>query len=350
MHCKPCVVLLTATTLLAGALSGTGQPPKGPILPPVVPAQARLDQTFHGLDGPGFAVASDGNYQVAAACEGGTVQLWHKDALLGIRSGNGTAQVLRGHAGAVMGLAWNGGPVLASAGGGKIILWGLPDGKALHTLPVEREVRALAMSPDGKHVVSAGDDPAIQLWDVETGKASASLQGHTDWVLSLTFSADSKLLASGGHDGLVRLWDASAGKKLRDLPGLPMPPPKTPPEPSAVLSLAFSPDGNLLAAGGSDGVVRLINPGDGKLVRELKGHTSAVAGLAFHPGGKLLASAGKDRTVRLWDPTSGAMVKALEGHTAWVQGVAFCAQGTRLASVGADQTVRVWDLSEPPKK
>jgi WD40 repeat protein len=331
-----------------GVLPGAAQPPAQPNL---APALARLDQTVSGLDGPGFAIAySEPLGLLAAACETGTVQIWRKDVLLGARSGNGTACVLRGHDGAVTALAWNGGPVLASAGGGKILLHSVADGKLLRPLPADRQVRALAMSPDGKTLAAAGDDPTVRLWEVATGKSAAALRDHTDWVLCLAFSPDGKLLASGGYDGLVRLWDVAGAKKMRDLTAAPVPPPKPAPEPSAVLSVAFSPDGKTLALGSANGQIRLANVADGKLVRALAGHGSAVTGLAFHPGGKLLASAGKDRTVRLWDPTTGQALKALDGHTAWVQGVVFVARGTRLASVGADQTVRLWDLTAPAKK
>lgn len=344
--------LMAIMAAAALALSGAAQPPaKQPPYPPVAPAQARLDVTLGGLDGPGFAVASDGEGgRVAVACEGGAVQLWGADALLGIRGVGGTAQVLRGHDGPVTALAWNGGPVLASAGAGKIVLWSAADGKPLHTLPAERPMRALAMSPDGKLVASAGDDPVIRLWDVQGGKAAGSLEGHTDWVQFAAFSGDGKLLVSGGYDGAAILWDVAAGKKMRDLPAPPSPAPKEPPEPVVWLCAAFAPDGKTLALGGSDGPIRIVNIADGKVLRALGGHTGAVTGVAFHPDGKLLASSSKDRTVRLWDPNTAAALKALEGHAAWAQGVAFFARGTRVASVGADQTVRVWDLTELAKK
>lgn len=338
--------------LAALTLPGAAQPPaKQSAYPPVAPALARLDVTLGGLDGPGFAVAvSDESGRVAAACEGAAVHVWNKDALFGIRGGDSTAQVLRGHGAPVTALAWDGGPVLASAGGGQILLWSMDDGRVLHVLPADRPVRALAMSPDGRTLASGGDDPAVRLWDVRTGKATASLSGHTDWVQCLAFSPDGKHLASGGYDGAARLWDVAAGKAVRELPAPPVPAPKEPPEPVIWLSVTFSPDGKLVGLGGADGQVRLVNTADGKIARVLAGHTSAVTGLAFHPEGKLLVSSGKDRTLRLWDVNAGAALKALEGHAAWVQGVAFFARGTRLVSVGADRTVRVWDLTEPPKK
>jgi WD40 repeat protein len=346
--------LLLAVAALTVAVRSAGlgqQPAKGPMLPAVNPALARLDQRIEGLGGPGLALAvSEPAGMIAAGCEDGTIQLWHRDVLLGIRHGSNTCNILAGHVGSVIALAWNGGPVLASAGvDHKILFWSAAEGRLLHSLAVGPQVRALALSPDGKLLASAGDDPAIQLWDVETGKPAARLPGHTDWVLCLAFSPDGQTLASSGYDGTIRLWDMPAGQNPRVLPAAPPPPPKTQPEPVIVWSLAYRLDGKELAAGTATGIIHLLDPQGGKVVRSLPGHTSAITALSYHPGGGILASASKDRTVRLWNPANAQLVKALEGHEAWVQGTAFVAQGTRLASVSADQTVRLWDLTPPVK-
>jgi WD40 repeat protein len=349
-RCRWVVPLSAAALLAAGA--GAQQPAQPPALPPINAGQARPAQTIAGLDGPGFAVAYGEEAGILfVACERGTIRYWHKDVLLGIRTGEGTPNVLVGHSGPVTGLAWNGGPFLASAGADqKVIIWNLADHKPQHTIAAKGIVRALAMSPLSKStepvLATAGDDPVIQLWNPETGKAGARLEAHTDWVQCLAFSADGKLLASGGHDGVVRLWDVTQAKKLLDITAAPAPAANAPATtPEVVLSLAFSPDGKLLAVGGSDTQIHLFNTADGKIVRSLVGHTSSVTALAFHASGTVVASGGKDSTVRLWAPTGAQLLKTLEGHTGWVQGLAFLAQGTRLASTGADQTVRLWDLT-----
>jgi WD40 repeat protein len=327
-------------------------PPKPPAFPAVNPAIARLDQSITGLDGPGFCIAyGDGAEVLYAGCEKGTIQSWHKDVLMNIRKGSGSADVLRGHQGPVLALAWNGGPIMASLGiDRKILLWSVQEGVTTQSIAGTAILRTLAMSPDGKLLAGGGEDPAIQFWDLPAGKPGLKLTDHQDWVIALAFTPDGKQLASADYRGKVVLWDAADGKKVRYLTPLPSPPPKEPPDPVPAEALAFSPDGKSLAVGSADGNLQIVNVADGKLVRAMPGHTSAVTSIAFHPGGNLLVSASKDRTLRLWNPANGQALKTLEGHEAWVEGVVFTTRGTRIASVGADHTVRLWDLAEPGKK
>src|SRR5262249_53963680 len=149
------------------------QPAKPPAFPPINPGQARLDQTLNGLDAPGVALAvNEESGVLAAGCEQGTIQYWHKDVTMGIRAGANTAHVLHGHRGPVLALVWRG-SLLASGGADqKVILWDLAASKPANTLTSAVPVRALTASPDGKLLASAGDDGAIQLWDTTAGKAT----------------------------------------------------------------------------------------------------------------------------------------------------------------------------------
>jgi WD40 repeat protein len=341
------IALLAVLLLLGGSLA-VAQQPAPPKYPPLKPDQTKLEQSFSGLDGPGFALAaSDEAGVVVAACDGGTIHVWHKDTLLGIRTGSHTANVFRGHQGAVLDLAWNGGPVLASIGADrKLLVWNMEKGVVADTLEGSAVlIRTLALSPDGKLLAAAGDSPLIQVWDLGAKKTLKPLQGHSDWIRCLAFSPDSKSLLSGGYEGTALLWDVAKGEKLRALPAPPMPAPKTPPDIIPVTRVVFSPDGKQVLLGRADGTIDQVNPDNGQKVRTLTGHTSAISGLAYHPGAAVLASCSKDCTIRLWNPANGAPFKELKDHGAWVEGVAFLDNGTRLASVSADRTVRVWNLS-----
>jgi dipeptidyl aminopeptidase/acylaminoacyl peptidase len=173
---------------------------------------------------------------------------------------------------------------------------------------------------------------------------AATLTHGSRWltVYTVAFSPDGHLLASGLEDAGTQLWDSTTGHQLRTLhPDATFWSEMTGP----VHAVAFSPDGRLLASVGGDETVRLWDPATGQHRRTLTGHARGIWGVAFSPDGRPLATASEDKTVRLWDPATGQHERTLVGHAGPVNAVAFSPDGRLLATASDDKTVRLWDLA-----
>ncbi len=167
---------------------------------------------------------------------------------------------------------------------------------------------------------------------IATAQLKATLEGHTNFVWSVAFSPNGKMLASASWDRTVRIWNVNTGRLLHTLTG----------HTNDIMSVAFSSGGNTLVSASWDGTIRLWNPNNGKLKRTLTGNGS-VASVVFSPDGQTLVSGNADRTIRLWNAKTWKLEKTLKGHTDVVEVVAFSPDGATLASGSRDTTIRLWN-------
>ena len=194
-------------------------------------------------------------------------------------------------------------------------------------------VVSVAFSRDGT-LASGGQDGTVILWDAITEQPIATLTGHTASARSVAFSPDGSILASGSHDGTVILWDVATQQPKDTLTEHTAP----------VETVAFSRDGSTLASGSHDGTVILWDVDAGQPKDTIMGRANWVWSVAFSPDGTL-AIGRSDGTVLLWDVATGQPKDTLTGHTAWVESVAFTRDGSMLASGSGDNTVILWEVA-----
>ena len=195
--------------------------------------------------------------------------------------------------------------------------------------------RRLLVSPDGTTIVTAGDDPAITLWDATTGQRRRTLEGRSRTVTSLAFNREGSLLASGGDDGTITLWDTMRGVVRTTLQR----------DQDHVDSLALSEDGSTLASGSRNNLIVLWNVTTSEVSEVLVGHTNSVMQLVFARSGKELISSAFNDTFIVWNLGVRRQRALLRGDTPRVRTVAVSPEGTIVASAGDEGTIRLWDIA-----
>jgi WD40 repeat protein len=212
----------------------------------------------------------------------------------------------------------------------RIKLWDVEGGREIRTFPGNFG----AISPDGRRIISHGDDKNLKLWDVETGREIRIFAGNRERITSIAaFSPDGRQVVSTSGDD-VKLWDVDTGRLIRDLHR------RSWENASGVESFGFSPDGTQIA-GGWGWSLLLLDVNSGREI-ELKGHRNDVSSVVFSPDGRRLLSGSWDKTVKLWDVKIGREILTFGGHSDKVTSVAFAPDGRRVASASWDGSVKFW--------
>jgi WD40 repeat protein/serine/threonine protein kinase len=253
----------------------------------------------------------------------------------------------RGHTGEVYGIAVSadGKRIVSGSADQTVMVWDLATGAELVTLRGHGDwVSSAAFSPDGKRIISGSGDNTVKVWDWATGVELMTLRGHGDWVSSVAFSPDGKRVVSGSGDKTVRMWDATSGAELMTIRG----------HERQIGPVSFSPDGRRIVSGSMDWTIKeepwnqtiaVWDATTGAEVMTLPGHDYWVEAIDISPDSKRIVSGGYDSTIKVWDWATGAQLMTLRGHRLAVAGVAFSPDGKRIVSGGSDGLIKIWDVS-----
>ncbi len=234
------------------------------------------------------------------------------------------------------------GKTLAAAGNLEVVLLDVATGDVGNKLPGQTgRVTALAYRPDGSALAvasgAAGASGEISIHDSSGKSPTFKLTPHKDLIYALAWSPDGKILASAGYDRVIQLWDAAAGKQLRSLKD----------HSDAIYGLAFSADGKLLASAAADRAVKVWDIATGKRLYTLGEATDWLYAVAWSPDGKHLAAAGVDKSIRVWEVNAagGKLVHSVFAHEAPVTRLAYTRDGKTLYSLSEDRTAKAWDAA-----
>jgi WD40 repeat protein len=222
---------------------------------------------------------------------------------------------------------------------GHLCLWDLRSGKAIRYFPEQENLRimALAISPDGRQLLSGGTDQneqgELRLWDLDTGKEVRHL-GHLKTAIFSTVFLSNDQALSAGRDGIIRFWDLKSGKEAHQFEG----------HGQAVTQVSVSAQGSTFLSSSWDQTIRLWDAKTRRELRRCLGHTDMVRSVKFTPNGKRALSASHDRTVRLWDLESGRQLRRFEGFPGQIADVDVTGDGRLVLSGDMDGMVRLWRL------
>jgi WD40 repeat protein/serine/threonine protein kinase len=211
-------------------------------------------------------------------------------------------------------------------------LWDADTGRSRGELRHDKPVTAVALDAGGARAATGDLAGAIRIWDVAKREPIARCEPHAGTVRALRFAPDGRSLVSAGNDGEVRICDAATGAMLHRMIG----------HSHQVVALDITSDGNTIASGGRDGKPRIWDAQTGQLVRTLEGHRGGVIGAQVSPDDRQVLTFGLDGTARIWT-RDGVALGSLQGHGGPIYAGGWDADGRHVITTSVDGAIRRWD-------
>jgi WD40 repeat protein len=320
--------------------------------------------TLTGIGDAGYwnnVAFSPNGKRIAIACADRTVKVW--DASTGHK-----LLTLKGHSGLTFPVAFSPDSKRIVTGNTEsdeetVIVWDASTGKGLFTLKGHSIIGSAAFSPDGKRIATGSMDGTITVWDAQTDKRAAgavqvwvwepsamkteletvrqptraareilTLKRCSGFAVSVAFSPDGRRILAGGR-GTAEVWNAEADQEHLTLKG----------HKGEIGSAAFSPDGSRIVTGCADRIARVWDAQTGRVLLTLEGHTDEIIPASFSPDGKRILTGSVDRTAKVWDAQTGRKLVTLKGHKKLVRWAAFSPDGNRIVTASHDGTAKIWN-------
>jgi WD40 repeat protein len=195
-------------------------------------------------------------------------------------------------------------------------------------------VLAADIRPDQSQVALGGPSRIVKVWSTKTGELQHKLKKHTDWVTTIAFSPNGQMLATADRNGGISIWDPESAQELFTLTG----------HKSAVTALSWRGDSKLLASSSEDGTVKLWEMEEGKQAKSWAAHPGGVLSVNYAHADRLV-TCGRDNAVTLWEG-SGKKLRELEKCCDLPLRASFTADGERVFASDFEGRVMVWKVKD----